>query len=164
MKITKYFLSIFITCTFFLMAILLLACTTVEVDTTTVPEISTIKDEFLTVPMEALPFYVEIPSGWTFTESGVYSIQFDLGASGGMQFNKAKMEESFDELLADGYIILPKNPDGFTVACKSIADTSYCGIKIGDSLDIYQMTIINKTLTEDRLKEIDQIIQSLKVD
>lgn len=129
----------------------------------------TVQKSSTALPMDELPFNVELQNGWYAIDGTAYQIQFDENGSGVIYFGKAKMAETFDELLTSGYEEIGFSHDEFSIICRKVMTqsfpvTTYCGIKIEGHEEIYPLKIVYNGIINDRYGEVLQIIESLNLD
>lgn len=137
------------------------------IDPTVVPEIPTVSDEWLVVPLEDLPFALQMPAGWMFTEiPPEYIVNLDDGLKASLHFDKAPKEKStWVEWVPDGSSILSTVDDDLTVFCHwPSADRRQCTLDSPTFDALYVFSITEKTLSESEKIQLEGILKSLTSD
>jgi hypothetical protein len=137
------------------------ACTSKDqVNVTRVDEelFPTIHDESMTASLDAVPFSVQLPAGWTFREeTALYTLVFDDGASGYIQVLKNPLKE-----WPSGYATM-ESGEGVSMACRSDDEKKYCAVRVGEGA-VYSMVVTWKTMDATRRAEAEGILESVRAD
>lgn len=116
-------------------------------------------DEWLIVPLDELPFQVQIPSWWAFREDPPqYSLVFDDGLSGSIVFLKRFKTEGWKDFSEAADVLM--DGEGFDVLCYELN----CAVKIDDADGFYEVLISDKTLTDEQLEEAYEILRTISLD
>ncbi len=133
-----------------------------EIDVTVIDEdFFDLSDEWMSVPFEELPFSVEIPSWWSFTEnSAEYILWFDEGVSGSIVFDKSPKDGGLSELVPDGSEVIP----GATEDLTSFCDGDSCVVQINELHELYGFVVSDKGFSDSEKAEVKEIIGRLGSD
>lgn len=116
-------------------------------------------DEWLIVPLDELPFRVQIPSWWAFREDPPqYILVFDDGLSGDIGFLKRFKTEGWEDFREMAGVLV--DGEGFDVLCYELS----CAVKIDGADGFYEVLISNKTLTDEQLEEAYEILRTIELD
>lgn len=158
---------------FFFFVLFLLSCATQRsnpaepIDPTVVPKVPTLSDEWLTVPLEELPFSLKMPAGWTFTETAPeYLVSLDDGLKASLHFDKRPKEKSsWLEWVPDGSSVLSTAQEDLTLFCYwPSVDLRQCTVDSSTFAALYTFSITEKNVSEVEKNQIKDILKSFTLD
>lgn len=140
-----------------------------SIGVTVVPDIPSIQDEWLFASLDALPFNVSIPTGWTVVETDPeYLIHTKDGLNGGLTLNKKAQESSSADL---GEVLVQK--DNFAIYCQAERDgRQFCYAAVGEETvgnaavgeEIYLILLTNKSLSSEEHEWLEAILLTARLD
>lgn len=117
-------------------------------------------------PLASLPFNVEIPNSYGYTESETAYFFSSQGGPAIFYFEKTPEERAFFELFEDGYEEWTDKSSGVWVICEK-EDWSNCYVQNLHFPELYPLhvqTDLRETLSEEDREEISTVLMHIRKD
>lgn len=138
-----------------------------EIDTTYIGQEHFASDEWLIVPLEDLPFQVQIPSWWTFSEDeNSYTLTFDEGVLGEIIITKEPTTEDLVLEESETAPVYCYETIEYGESCAYINDEcteKKCVVSF-DGEEKYPLIIWDKGLDENQKGIINELLTSFELD
>lgn len=116
-------------------------------------------DEMAKLNLDEVPFSVEIPDGWSWTETPPeYILWIDQGSVGSITIDKNPVREELSVLVSDEWIVF-QGKEGVKTYCSE----EQCFVSLNEG-QIYSAIVTDRNFSEKELTQVGSILRSFEVD